>query len=63
MRAWGNDGVASKSSFPRRAAAWLWWHYPRGPLDMIGDGLAALDQLLRRMTGRPANPGRKVFPN
>ncbi|MEW9307014.1 hypothetical protein [Labrys neptuniae] len=63
MRAWGNDGVTSKSSFPRRAAAWLWWHYPRGPLDMIGDGLAALDQLLRRMTGRPANPGRKVFPN
>lgn len=62
-RAWGPEMTARRSALHRRILEWLWWNYPRGPLDMARDGLAAFDRLLRKITRRPADPGRKVFPN
>jgi hypothetical protein len=62
-RCWGESAVAKPGSMPRKFLEWLWWNYPRGPVDIYPDAMAKLHQLVARLTGRPTKPRSTAFPN
>ncbi|WP_413988510.1 hypothetical protein ACMDCR_21165 [Labrys okinawensis] len=62
-RCWGPDAKAKPGSMVRKFLVWLWWNYPRGPIDMIPDTMAKVGEILAKLTGRAPKPRSTVFPN
>ncbi|MFT4133762.1 hypothetical protein [Labrys sp. (in: a-proteobacteria)] len=62
-RCWGTDARSVPGSPWRKFVAWLKWHYPRGPVDMIPDVWDEVTSFIRKAMGKPPISSKKAFPS